>query len=188
MNSENNTGTAPVSNILAMDANISEIIGKVSDTLGLSTEDWEKMQNNQLARLVAGLPFIAGCDNAERVALTHLLTIYLASNDWKKEFLHGESDNEGIFRRLERISHFDGGDPAVIRKGMLLLAAAMISDHKHDAVADMAFGKFNPLNAGDWNHDMMMQEIREEIKTIGDTELESYFEAETFYDAYWGAP
>ena len=100
-----------------------ELVDRVSLLFHMDADRKEKILGNKAMKLTAAIPFIAGCRNPERTALSHL-TIYIAaaSEGGKDVFGHNFSDNDDVFTRLERISHFDGGDERLTGRGMNLLA------------------------------------------------------------------
>ncbi len=146
----------------------------------------EKMANHQVMKLVGALPFLAGCRNPYRIALSHLATYVMAASEGGKDlFLHSFADNSDLFSRLERISHFDGGDPAVIQRGMNLLALAMLEDHRKDSLEDRQNRKYNPLNAGAWDYEKMAGELKKAIASVDCPGMEQILSSGPGPDGYW---
>jgi hypothetical protein len=144
-----------------------ELVDRVSLLFHVDTDRKEKILQNKAMKLTAAIPFIAGCRNPMRTALSHL-TIYVAaaSEGGKDVFGHNFSDNDDIFTRLERISHFDGGDEKLIDRGMNLLALAMLEDHKADADDDRLKGKYNPVNTGAWRYEETVGKLKDRINAV----------------------
>ena len=146
----------------------------------------EKMANHQVMKLVGALPFLAGCRNPQRIALSHLATYVMAASEGGKDlFLHSFADNSDLFSRLERISHFDGGDPVVIQRGMNLLALAMLEDHRKDSLEDRQNRKYNPLNAGAWDYEKMAEELKKAIGSVNCPGMENILSLTPGPDGYW---
>ncbi len=118
----------------------------------MNAQESQKLAGSRTARLIASIPFAAGCAQAERLALSHLGTFVLASrNPARTIFDHRPSDDDNPLTRLQSISDFPGGDPAVIRKGMALLGLIMCSGYRHDQPKDADNKEYNPLNSGAWD-------------------------------------
>ena len=87
-------------------------------------------------------------------------------------YAHNFRDSSDLQRRLESISHFSGGNPRIIERGMQLLTLAMLSDHLYDAESDKALNKLNPVAAGHWDADEMMDRIRRELEVNACPEMD----------------
>ncbi len=88
--------------------------------------------------------------------------------------------------RLERISHFIGGNRSVLDEGMARLGLAMPGGYQRDQGKDTARGEYNPLNAGIWDYDTIEAMLK---SRIGISALPK--EAEAFFDSvgtlmWWG--
>jgi hypothetical protein len=107
----------------AFDTHWPAILSDVNSLFRFSPETIEKLTHSRIAKLTAAIPFIAGCRNPVRIALSHLIYVLSAkAPSIAQHFLHSFADNENVFSRLERISHFPDGDPLIIQRGMNLLA------------------------------------------------------------------
>ena len=99
------------------------ILSDVNSLFHFSPETIEKLAHSRIAKLTAAIPFIAGCKNPVRIAISHLIYVLSAEiPNIAQYFLHSFADNENVLSRLERISHFPDGDPLIIQRGMNLLA------------------------------------------------------------------
>ena len=65
--------------------------------------------------------------------------------------------------RLERISHFIGGNRSVLDEGMARLGLAMPGGYQRDQGKDTASGEYNPLNAGIWDYDTIEAMLKSRI-------------------------
>ncbi|MDC7222451.1 MAG: hypothetical protein PQJ60_01855 [Spirochaetales bacterium] len=171
------------------DGEYNEVISMASELLNLSEEDTEKMRNNMISQIIVKLPFLARCDNPQRTALSHIVITYAASHySCKKAFLHNLTDNEDLFHRLECINNFSGGDSKVIKSGMNLLAILMLSDHQKDRGKDLMQKKYNPLNTGTWNYDMIVSQLQEEIHELDCPEMAYLPGEDDVRQGFWEYP
>jgi hypothetical protein len=53
----------------------------VAEAYSMGPAGRERLRSNATARLVAAIPYVAGCDEPERTALAHLGTFVLAGTD-----------------------------------------------------------------------------------------------------------
>jgi hemerythrin len=165
------------------------LIVQITNIFQLSSIESEKLKNNKIAIIIGKLPYLANCNNPERIALSHLAITYIASHEAGKEtFLHNLADNEDLFKRLERISHFDGGDKNILKVGMNLLAIVMLNDHFEDSQADYRNGKYNPLNTHVWNHEKLLEELKIEVKDLINHGIFSIYTTDEVQHAFWEIP
>lgn len=164
----------------------SELVDRLSIIFSISPERKIKILNNKVMKLTAAIPFIANCSNPTRIALSHL-SIYLvaATPGGKDVFEHNFSDNDNLLMRLERISHFDGGDELIINRGMKMLALSMLSDHKADAIEDMEINKYNPINMGVWKYEDLSKKLKDEIVAVPCQPLDLILDVTTDLPGYW---
>ncbi|MBR4791233.1 MAG: hypothetical protein IK024_10115 [Treponema sp.] len=109
-------------------------------------------RNCQTAKLIATIPFAAGCDEPERTAIAHLC-IYLAEiRGFQRYYAHLPSDDCDLFKRLGFISTFEGGKQDIIEYGMSLLALTMIEGYHKSAQEDKSKGIYNPFISEKWNY------------------------------------
>ncbi len=119
------------------------------------------MRKNPVLKLIGAMPYLANCDEPARTALSHMTVFILAGSASTKEiFSHNFKDSADLERRLERISHFPGGDERIIDRGMKLLSLAMIADHINDLDNDNRFNKLNPVGDGHWDAEEIMMSLR----------------------------
>ena len=159
-----------------------QMVDFFSASMGLSDAQKGVLAQNQVARLVAELPFIAGCEQAERTAYAHLGTLLLAARN-PRVFGHGASDTlEG---RLFTISGFQGGDRRIIERGMKLLALCSLGDHMRDAAFDASRGKYNPINAGVVNADAEKERLTREIEAVRCPEMDAIMQPQDVILVFW---
>jgi len=168
------------------DAEWDGLVGNISEVFRMSAAEREHLAHSTTARLVGSLPFLAGCPNPTRVALSHLAIFILASGETTRRiFDHVPEDDRSPLIRLEPISHFPGGDPAVVRKGMAILALRMLSGYDKDRNKDAAGGEYNPLNSGAWKKEEIAARLQAEAHSSKIPELDSFLETGTDAQEYW---
>lgn len=161
------------------------VMTDVAAAFRMSAEETERFTGHPIARLIAALPFVAGCERPERTAAVHLGTYVLSVRDTRHLFYATESDDRGVFARLEPIAQFDGGDPAVIEKGMALIALNMVVDYRRDRELDSAVGKHNPFASGAWEADSVVAELHRTIEATACPELETIMSGGDGTESYW---
>lgn len=126
-------------------------------------------KNCKTAKLIATIPFAAGCDEHGRTAIAHLC-IYMAEiRGFQKYYAHLPSDDINLFKRLGFISTFEGGDKDIIEYGMNLLALIMIEGYHKSENEDRKNGVYNPFVSGVWNYEkekMLIFNKLEQVKKI----------------------
>jgi len=163
-----------------------ELVDRLTEVFHIAPERKQRILQNRVMKLTAAIPFVAGCSHPARTALSHL-SIYLlaASQGGKDLFEHSFPDNDDLFTRLERISHFHSGNEVLIKRGMNMLALAMLEDHKTDAEEDKHNRKYNPLNSGVWDYEVLTAQLRKEISIVPSKELDAVMEINTDLPGYW---
>jgi hypothetical protein len=142
-----------------------ELAEKTASAYRMDEAEGAKLLGNRTARLIAAIPFAAGCDHPERTALAHLSTFVLASSEsCRRIFDHDRSDDADPLARLAPIADFVGGDRAVIDRGMSLLAVIMTNGYEKDIEKDRKSGEYNPILAGAWKAEETKEKILGETK------------------------
>jgi hypothetical protein len=133
-----------------------------------------RLAGNATAKLIAAIPFLAGCREPERTALAHLATFIVAGSEaGEKIFDHKAEDNYDTLARLATISDFAGGDPAIVNRGMKQLAIMMIEGYKNDIASDKAAGLYNPVGAGAWNAEEKLASLASATAAVPDAEMDA---------------
>lgn len=126
--------------------------GTIATSVSMTDGETERFRSNAVAKLVGLLPFIAGCDDPERTALSHLATFVIAGRgESRRVFDHSPADDVEPLARLRTISDFKGGDDAIIERGMALLCLCMVTGYERDIELDNQLHRYNPLSSGRWN-------------------------------------
>jgi len=149
-------------------------------------DDREKdmFKRSRIAMLIGTLPYIANCENAERISISNLST-YILSTKQPVTFTHSISDDANVFARLALINNLKHGDEDIILKGMSLLALNMIYDYKRDMKEDLINNKYNPLNSGKWVYKEIITELKNNILNVVSHDLDSIMKYEETKFMYW---
>ncbi len=158
---------------------------KISESFAFTEEQHQALLENNTARLIAELPFIAGCDEAERTALTHLAVYFLAAGSGRFVFDHCPEDDGDIFNRLRLGMSFKGGDQSILTHGMSKLALQMLCGYNRDREKDLLSGEYNPLNSGAWDFETLENQLVETILENPCAELDEILTVEQAYFDWW---
>jgi hypothetical protein len=120
----------------------------LAETFRFTESEHAAFTRNTTARLIAVLPFAAGCDEPLRTALAHLAIYLTEIRGGSRIGAHTQTDNQDPLTRLRLISSFKGGDPQVIQHGMAMLALIMIQGYERSKADDAYNQVYNPLNDG----------------------------------------
>jgi hypothetical protein len=163
----------------------SKLITAVADTFRFTADETKSFSSSPTAKLIASIPFIAGCDEAERTAIAHLSVYIAAIRGGRAAFDHGKDDNGEIDARLRLISSFKGGNEKSIAHGKALLSLIMASGYQRDRSKDAASGEYNPLNAGAWDYAAITSKLEAEIKASYNEDIGQILSAENAYRTIW---
>ena len=131
------------------------LVSEIQKIYRLSDEETVKFSNNTTAKIIAAIPFVAGCYRPEITAIAHLSLYMNEIKGFQKYCACSMLDDNDIYERLEPISHFRGGDKKIIKCGMDTLAYIMVEGYHQSAKADAENDKYNPFNSGNWNYHIL---------------------------------
>lgn len=152
--------------------------------LRLAPDEKESLAASKAARLVAALPYAAGCPKPGSVALAHLATFWMASTGPARgAFDHAPEDDASYLTRLSPIADHPGGDPAVVEAGLARLALMTLAGYERDMAADAAAGQYNPLNAGAWDPAEARAALRDAAESDGS--LDTILTAQEAENEWW---
>ena len=162
-----------------------EFVEKISGTFRLKDEEKKAFAENRVAKLIAAIPYNAGCDDAERTALSHLGTFMVAKDKYGVSvFAHTADDDSDVLKRIRCISDFAGGDTEIIKRGMNLLALVQLEDHHNDIASDASSGNYNPVASGSWDYDKMKADLAAQIKAVDCPEMDEVMTVENL-QGFW---
>ncbi len=159
---------------------------KISNNFAFTQKQAEALLENKTARLIGELPFIAGCDEAERTSLTHLAVYLLAAESGRYVFDHCPADDKDIFNRLRLIMSFKGGDKSILAHGMSKLALQMICGYNRDREKDALSGEYNPLNSGAWDFETLKEQLLKTIIENPCLEIDEIMNSNDAIRDWWG--
>ncbi len=140
------------------------LFNELKDVFKLSETEYNKIQNSAAAKIIATLPFAAGCSEPERTAIAHL-SLYMAEvRGFQRYYAHLPSDDSSVYKRLNFISRFDDGDKEVIDYGMNLLALIMLEGYHKSEKSDKENNIYNPFVSGAWNYKLEKSRIMKKIR------------------------
>ena len=143
----------------------------VAEAFRMGPEETGRFTEKEIARLIAAIPFLAGCEDPERTAASHLAA-YVLSVKMKHIANCVPGDDADVFRRLEMINNFIGGDSRIIRKGMSMIAFNMIMDYRRDIGEDLRLGKHNPIESGAWDFNELCERLKDDVESVDCPEME----------------
>lgn len=149
-----------------------EVFTAAAQTFRFTAEEQEKFANNEVARLMVAIPFVAGCEDAKRTALAHIAVYITDLRGGDTIFAHTKEDNNSVLSRLRLLSSFKGGNTNVIHHGMTLLALVMLEGYKDSKDYDIGHNQYNPLNDGTWDYAELKHSFINDINENPCTDLD----------------
>ena len=141
----------------------------------MTEDESRRFAESGTAKIIATLPFAAGCSEPERTAVLHLCMYVAEIRGVQKYFAHLPSDDKDVFSRLGCIADFEGGDKDIIEHGMCMLALIMLEGYKRSECFDKTNGIYNPLVSKAWNYSSIKQDLEKKIKKISCPDLDEIF-------------
>lgn len=160
------------------------IAASVADAFLMNKEESEWLLNKNLAKLIAAIPYLAGCEDPGRTAITHL-GAYILSIRIKTVANCQPTDDIDLFRRLEMINNFIGGNQSIIIKGMSLIALNMIADYARDIEEDRLFGKYNPVDSGTFDYEFEKGKLESIIRSVECREMDEILSMDASVKGVW---
>jgi hypothetical protein len=178
--------TSAVQTRLFPESRWEELSGRVARAFRMTEEESERFIAGRIAKLIAAIPFLASCEDAERTAVAHLGTYLLSIRETKPYFATRPEDSSSVLERLRLGSSFKGGDSRIIERGLCLLALNMVADYKRDIEEDARLGKYNPISAGAWDFEDTVAELEWKILNVECAEMEEIAPLVAVPMAFWG--
>ncbi|MFW5776408.1 MAG: hypothetical protein ACOCZB_03885 [Spirochaetota bacterium] len=172
-------------NRMLLHARIDESLRAVAQSFHMDEALRTRFLQKPIARLIAALPFLAGCDRPERTAALHLGAYVLSTQSTRHLFFAVPEDDADVYARLEPIMQFQGGDEGIIGRGMALIAHNMVVDYQRDREIDRALGKYNPVASGAWNAEALIAQLRARIRQIACPEMDEIMTEEDGTEEWW---
>ena len=138
-------------------------VSEIQKVYRLTDEETEKFAESSTAKIIAAIPFVAGCYRPEVTALAHLSLYMNEKKGFQKYYACNPLDDIDLFERLEPISHFRGGDTTIIEHGMNTLAFLMIEGYHKSEKFDAENGNYNPFVSGNWNYKSIKMQLSRKV-------------------------
>lgn len=138
-------------------------VSEIQKVYRLTDEEITQLSNSTTAKIIAAIPFIAGCYRPEITAIAHLSLYINEIKGFQKYYACNPLDDVDLFERLEPISHFRGGDKKIIESGMNTLAYIMIEGYHKSEKFDAENGNYNPFLSGKWNYRILRNKLRNKV-------------------------
>ncbi len=162
----------------------SAITDLVAREFGMSERMIQALRSKGIARLIGAIPFLAGCDDPAELAVTNLRHYVMSCGIGKKLYAATVENSTDVFGRLSP-ARYQGGDEAIIRRGMSLLALNMLTDYNRDVELDRSLGKYNPIGAGDWSYEEKAEELLASIAAIDCPDMDEIVDVHTIMNSSW---
>jgi hypothetical protein len=168
------------------EAQWAEISDRVAQAFRMTAEERARFSEGRVAKLIAAIPFLAGCEDAERTAVAHLGTYLLSIKETKPYFNARPEDRVSPLERLRLGSNFKGGDQRIIQRGLCLLTLNMVSDYKRDIEEDERLGKYNPIAAGAWDFEDTVADLQYKVISVDCEEMDKIVSIDAIPLSFWG--
>lgn len=151
---------------------------------GVAKKEW--LEGSRLARFIASIPFLAGCDKPRETSFIHLLT-YLASleESAKDIFMPGPADDADLYSRLTPLMLSSGGDGRVLSCCRDLLALCMVANYRDDAASDLSLGKHNPVALGKWDAEALIDSLKSRIRASATPDILALYTEDDALKGIW---
>lgn len=151
------------------------LVNEVSKTFRLTIEERKLLETSTVAKIFATIPFEAKCIEPERTAIAHLCLYMAEKKGFQKYCSHQRTDDSNIYKRLDFISTFEGGNKEIINHGMNILTLIMLEGYRRSKYKDKKSNIYNPLNSGAWNYQSIKNKLLWEINKIKNPNLDWIF-------------
>jgi hypothetical protein len=138
-------------------------VSEIKTIYRLTDEEAENFAESSTAKIIAAIPFVAGCYRPEVTAIAHLSLYLNEKKGFQKYYACNPLDDVDLFERLEPISHFRGGDKKIIECGMNTLAYIMIEGYHKSEKFDAENGNYNPFVSGNWNYKSLKNKLTKQV-------------------------
>lgn len=150
-------------------------VTEIKNVFNLSQKEFQKLRNSSTAKLIAAIPFAAGCYEPERTAIAHLCLYEVELKGFLKHCSHTQSDDKDIFNRLAFIGTFEGGNEKIIEYGMNMLAYIMIEGYHKSERSDRHNNVYNPFVSGAWDYNKTKSKILNVLNSYSNPILDGIF-------------
>lgn len=163
-----------------------EIVEAVGESFRMTAIEKSSLQEHEIAKLLAAIPFLANCDHPLRTSLANLGVYMMSIRSGAKVFSATEEDDADVMDRL-KLARFEGGDKQIVDRGMALIALNMLADYQRDVVFDLANQKHNPIGTRAWDYETTFNRLVTQIDSVECSEMDRIATKETIVDKFWNA-
>lgn len=142
------------------------LCSRVARVFRLDDEETKRLSGSTTARLIGAIPYVAGCEEAERTAFGHLCLYMAELRAGHGPGDHTPNDEKSLMNRLRMLANFKGGDARVIDHGMKTLALVMIHGYYRSRDSDAGKGIRNPFADGAWDFAVMSAALAGDIRAF----------------------
>lgn len=140
------------------------LCSRIARVFRLDDAETKRLCGSNTARLIGAIPYVAGCEEAERTAFGHLCLYIAELRAGHGPGDHTQDDEKSLMDRLRMLTNFKGGDACVIDHGMKLLAFVMIVGYHRSREYDAGKGIRNPFSDGVWDFDELSAALVRDIR------------------------
>ncbi len=151
------------------------ITNEIKNVFRLTDIEFDELRKSKIAKIIAAIPFEAGCYEPERTAIAHLCLFMAEKKGFGKYCSHVPSDDTTLYNRLSFISTFEGGDEKVIEYGMNMLAYFMVEGYHKSESYDKENNIYNPFVSGKWNYKQTKSLIMKKLESYSNELLDVIF-------------
>lgn len=163
-----------------------DIVSIIASSFNIDDAKKARLLASPTPKLIAAIPYLAGCREPKRTALAHLATYLIAASEAGAAiFDHNAGDNYDVLARLATIGSFEGGTPAIINRGMKELAVIMIRGYQRDLESDKAKGLYNPILVDSWDADAKLSSLKSAIAATEDEEMDALLRVASGEQIFW---
>lgn len=164
----------------------SDIMDHLAVTFNMDPDVKENMFTRETAKLIAAIPFLAGCRMPLRTAVIHAGLYYMAWNEGTRQyFYHREEDDCFLDSRLMPIAGFSEGDRRMIERGMNLLKLQMVAGYERDVDKDRNNNKYNPVASGRWDAVQLKKELIQAVEDVPCEKMDRIMNINTALYTWW---
>jgi hypothetical protein len=157
-----------------------------AENFRLTDEEKERFSRNSVLQLIGYTPWLAGCADRERTALTNMAVFMISSfGESRFVFDHTPADDLSPVARLAPLMNFRGGDRAIINRAMNMLALIIVNGYNRDRDKDADMGGYNPLNSGAWDYEAVTAKLNEEIYRVSCPEMDQVLSSRELARGSW---
>ncbi len=162
------------------------LVQNMSKVFRMTQDETELFRNSVTAKIIAAIPFAAGCDEPEKTAIAHLSLYIVEARGFETYCSHSPEDDKDVMHRLMPIANFKGGNTKIIRHGMTMLALIMLEGYNRSRGVDFSERIYNPLNAGVWNYQKLKTLLLSDLAQIEVPQLDDIFYTLPLTTIGWG--